>query len=341
MDSFDALGSLAGDLHFEFRNLYYVLLPVFFSVAVILHFFRNPAAGPEYLESTKRAFIATLLLVGYLEICEAILFIANGISDRVSDMSGLEKFLTMAGEKASSYPMRLDALIFGANDLLLSVLSFLSYLFLYFARFFTVALYHFSWAFLTILSPLLLLFHLFSPKITLNLFKSLFEVASWQIVWSVLSAMLKALPFADAYSVEGFHITLIILNFVIALCMLGTPLLVHALVGSGYSHVAGSLGPLTATTMLALPARGSAFVSVARGILSEGSKSAASTRREGSGPPEGLFLAAGPLAPEPQDTDRLPAPPPPAARPQPFGRPEPQAPPLDYTVQGYNEPRSK
>jgi hypothetical protein len=130
-----------------------------------------------------------------------------------------------------------------------------------------VAIYHFSWVFLSIIAPILLLFHLFSSRLTLNLFRSMVEVASWKVVWSVLSAMLAALPFGSAYMADGNYLTVIVLNFVIALCMLGTPMVVHALVGSGLSGMTGALAPAVAGAMIAAPVKAASAFRMGRDVL--------------------------------------------------------------------------
>jgi hypothetical protein len=132
-----------------------------------------------------------------------------------------------------------------------------------------VAIYHFAWVFLTIISPLLLLFHLFSSQITVNLFRSMFEVACWRVVWSVLSVMLKALPFGTWYAMEGNYLTIIVLNFVIALCMIGTPLLVRSLFGGGLTAMTGGLVGATTAMMLAAPAKALAVTQIGRGVLGD------------------------------------------------------------------------
>ena len=269
MENFELLGNLAKHLHDEFRSLYFVMLPAFFALSLVLAWMRNPAGSPDFIDIVKRAFVATLLLAGFQEISDTILFVANGIADKISDMSGLDSILKMAGEKAQSYPNSPVSLLLGFNDLIIAVISYCSYLILYVARYIMVALYHFTWIFLSIMAPFLLLFHLFTSRITLNLFKSLIEVACWKIVWSVLSAMLLALPFGNAYVADGNYLTVVVLNFVIALCMIGTPFVVKSLVGSGLSSMTGSLGPAVAATAIAAPVKAMGAVNISRGVLSD------------------------------------------------------------------------
>ncbi len=269
MESFALLGGLAQRLHEQFRVTYYLCLPVFFALSLVIAWFKNPQGGPDFIESLKRAVIATLLLVGFQEITDAILNLSNGLADKISDMSGLDAVMKMAEQKAKGYTLSTTSLILGFNDLLIAILSFLSYLFLYIARYLMVAIYHFSWVFLILISPIVLLFHLFSPKITLNLFRSLIEVASWNVVWAVLSAMLTALPFGNAYMADGNYLTVIVLNLVIALAMLGTPLIVRSIIGSGLTAMTGSLGPAVVTTMLIAPAKAGAVMQMGRQVISD------------------------------------------------------------------------
>ena len=271
MADFALLGSLAAQLHQEFVKDYYILLPVFFMLAIALDWFRHPQGSADFIDTVKRAVIATLLVTMFQEISDAILMVANEIASRISDMSGLDAVYKMAGEKAKSYTLSPTSLVLGFNDLLVSVISFLSYIILYIARYVTVAVYHFMWIFLSILSPLLILFSLFkgTSHITMNLFKSLCEVASWKIVWAIMSAMLTALAFGNAYAADGNYLTVIVLNFVIAIAMLSTPLIVKSLVNTGLSQVAQTLSAGAALAMASVPARGATVMSAGRGALNE------------------------------------------------------------------------
>ena len=250
--------------------MYYLLLPIFFILAIIVEWFRNPTGSPEFVQILKRTVIATLLVASYQEISDTILAITGGIADKISDMSGLDAIIQMAGEKAKSYTLAPMSLVLGFNDLIIAVLSFLSYVVLYIAQFITVAIFHFMWVFLSISAPLLILFNLFqgTTHITVNLFKSLIEVASYKIVWAILSAMITALSFGNAYAADGNYLTVIVLNFVIAVAMLGTPMIVKALVGSGLSSVGQTLATATTVAIAAAPARAAMSMGVGREVLS-------------------------------------------------------------------------
>ena len=256
MPNFEVLGSLVVNLHQEFVRIYYLVLPVFFALALVIGWAKNPAGGVEFMDTVKRAVIATLLLVAFQDISQGILFIADGIAEKIDNMSGLNSIMQMAAEKSQSYSHSKISIILQFNDFIIALLSFVSYLVLYFARYITVAMYYFFWIFLSISAPLLLLFNIFpsTSNITANLFRSMCEVASWKICWAILSAMLTALSFGDIYRTDGSYITLIVMNFVIAVAMLATPMMVRSLAGSGVAAMAPALGAAAVATMAAAPA---------------------------------------------------------------------------------------
>lgn len=257
MPQFELLGSLMRDLHQEFVLMYYLLLPVFFTLAVAFAWFKSPSGSPEFLDILKRAIIATILLVAFPDIAKAIISVADGIAERVDKLNSLDAIIRMAEEKSQNYSASPTSILLQFNDLIIAVLSFISFLVLYVARYLTVAMYHFFWTFFLISAPLLLLFNIFqgTAQITKNLFKGMIEVACWKIVWAILGAMLSALSFGDAYQAEGNYLTLIVMNFVISVAMLMTPMMVKSIVGSGLQSMSSTIGAAAAGAMLATPTK--------------------------------------------------------------------------------------
>lgn len=268
-DNFSLFGSVVLNLHEELVKYFYLFLPVFFALALVIDWFRNPLGSPDFLATLKRAIIATLLVVGFQEISETILDLANGLADKISDLSGIDTFIKMASDKASTYTMSTTSIILGFNDLIIALLSFVSYVILFIARYLMVALYHFMWSTLVILSPILILFTLFRGTIgiPIALFRSLAEVASYKIVWAVLSAMLTSLAFGNEYAADGNYLTVILLNIIIALAMLATPLVVKSLIGSGLSSMSESLAAGAVMTMVSAPAKAASMTSIGREVL--------------------------------------------------------------------------
>jgi hypothetical protein len=255
MPQFELLGSLMRDLNAEFVRLYYIMLPVFFMLAVAVAWFRSSGKNTDFLDILKRALIATILLTAFPDISQAIVSIADGITEKIDKLNSLDTIIRMAKEKASTYSSSSSPSLLMFNDLMMATLSFLSYLAVYIARYLMIALYQFFWLFFTVSAPLMLLFNLFpgTSHITSNLFKGMIEVASWKIVWAILGAMLAALSFGDIYKVEGDYVTLIVMNFIIAIAMLMTPMMVRSLIGGGLQHMSSSLGAATVATLAAAP----------------------------------------------------------------------------------------
>ena len=219
MPNIELLGSLMKDLHQQFVGMYYLMLPVFFALSVAMAWFRAPGGGIDFVDTLKRAVIATLLLAAFPDISRAIIFIADGIAERIDQTNNIDVVIRMAQEKSQEYSHSSLSLLLQFNDLIIAGLSFGSYLILYCARYLMIAMYHFYWLFFMVSAPLLLLFNLFpsTSAISKNLFRGMIEVASWKIVWAILGAMLTALSFGEMYRSEGSYIELIVMNFVIAI----------------------------------------------------------------------------------------------------------------------------
>ena len=271
MPEFELLGSLMRDLHQEFVRMYYLFLPVFFTLAVVIAWFKSPTGSPEFVDIIKRAVVATVLLVAFPDISKAILFAADGVAEKIDSMNSLDHVIRMAQEKSEGYSMSVSSIILQFNDLIIATLAFLSYIILYIARYITIAMYHFFWVFFSVSAPLLLLFNLFegTQQITVNLFKGMIEVACWKIVWAILGAMLLALSFGDAYRAEGNYLTLIVMNFVIAVAMLMTPMMVKSIFGSGLQSMSSALGAAALTAMAAAPAKAAASIRTSRALMND------------------------------------------------------------------------
>ena len=283
MLEFQSLGPLMENLHQDFVRLYYLLLPVFFTLAVTLQWFKSGRGSFDFLDTLKRAVISTLLLVALPDISKAILLVADGIAERIDSVNSLDNILKLAQERAESYSLSTKSLLLQFNNLLIAVLSFISYLVLYVARYLMIAMYYFFWMFFVTSAPLLLLFNLFpsTSRITVNLFRGMIEVASWKIVWAILGVMLSALSFGDAYRIEGNYLTLMVMNFVIAISMLMTPLIVRNLVGQGIQSVSNSLGAMTFATMAGLPGRVVNMANTGRNMVRTGYQTSQSAFKSG------------------------------------------------------------
>lgn len=272
MPQFDLLGSLMRDLHQEFVRIYYLMLPIFFALAVAIGWFRAPGGGVDFVDTLRRTVVATLLLAAFPDISRAIIVVADGVADKIDNMNNLDVIIRMAQEKSQGYSLSVKSILLQFDDLIIAGLSFISYLVLYIARYLTLAMYHFFWLFYMITAPLLLLFNLFpgTSQITRNLFKGMVEVASWKIVWAILGAMLASLSFGEMYRSEGSYVELIMMNFVIAIAMLATPMLVRSLVNGGLESMSSTLGPAAVAAMVAVPTRTATMYGASKTGISKG-----------------------------------------------------------------------
>lgn len=264
----EVLGSLVRDLYQGLSQLFYVMLPLAILFSVVLGYLKSGDAN--YPDIIKRSFVAALLLASFPEVSNVILDICDGIAAKIDNMSGLETFMRMAQEKSQSYATAKNVLLLKFDDLFMAILSFGSFLLLLIARYITIALYYFYWVLLSVCAPLMILCYVFpkTANITANLYKGLIEVACWKILWAIMSAMLTSLSFGNIYQTQGSYLTLIVMNFVIAIALLFTPMLMRSLVGEGVHATAQTIGTTAVLAAAALPGKIATIQHVSREVLS-------------------------------------------------------------------------
>lgn len=227
------------------------LLPLFL-LSVLMAYSEDLGIQGAVVARLKRLVVTMLLLVAFPTLTLFIRNIGQEIALSIDNLEGIEQFLNAASQKASDYGMGIKSLLDFGNDLVISALVSASFVILYIARYLLVAFYHFYWMILIVTGPFLILGTLFesTSNLTKNLFKSLMLVASWPVVWAILSAYLKALPFQDAYNIEGGYTAIVVMNIIIAVALLFSPFLLSqfcegAIVGMGTGIV--SAGAKAAT----------------------------------------------------------------------------------------------
>lgn len=255
MPNMEVLGPMVRNIHQILSSLFYVALPIAMTLSVCISILKGES--PNYVDILRRALVASVLLVSFPEVSNWILDVCDGIASKIDSMSGLNMIMKLAEEKFHGYAGSSSALLLKFDDLFIAVLSFLSAVILYIARYLTIAMYYFFWVMLSILSPILILCYMFpsAAGITKGLYRGLIEVASWKIIWSVQSAMLTALSLGNIYKTEGSYLTLTILNFVIAIGLICTPILVKSLIGEGLQSSATAIGSAAVASMITLPIR--------------------------------------------------------------------------------------
>lgn len=207
-----------------------MLLPLFL-VSVAFSYSTDLGLTGAIVVRLKRLFLVALLLVAFPKIAEFCQVLGVEIARSIDDMTGIDAVLDAAAKKADSYSFDLQGLLNLGSDLIMGALVVVSFLILVCARFLLLAFQHFYWFLLVALGPFLILGSLFDAAsgITRGLFKNMLQVAAWPVIWSILSAFLKVLPFNAAYNGVGEFVTVIVLNIIIAVALLFSPFLVSQL----------------------------------------------------------------------------------------------------------------
>ena len=256
IEEYEKLLPVARQIYEHTSSLSWQMLLPLFLVSVAVGYTTDLGISGAAIVRLKRLLIVALLLVSFPMIAEFSQILGVEIARSIDDMTGIDMVLDAASKKAETYSFDLEGLLNLGSDLLIGFLVIISFIILILARFFLLAFQHFYWFLLVALGPFLILGTLFesSSGITKGLFKSMFQVACWPVIWSVLSAFLKALPFASAYSVEGNLITVVTLNLIIAVALMFSPFIVSQLADGVNLSVGDTLRKgVMKTVMMATP----------------------------------------------------------------------------------------
>lgn len=231
IEEYEKLLPVARQIYEHTSHLSWKMLLPLFLLSVAIGYTSDLGLSGAVITRLKRLVIVVLLLLMFPTIAEFCQIIGVEVARSIDDMTGIDMVLDAASKRADAFSFDLGGLLNLGSDLLIGVLVTLSFLILNFARFFLLAFQHFYWFLLVALGPFLILGTLFesSSGITKGLFKSMFQISCWPVVWSILSAFLKCLPFASTYQLQGNLITVVTLNLIIAVALLFSPFIVSQL----------------------------------------------------------------------------------------------------------------
>jgi hypothetical protein len=209
-----------------------------------------------------------ILLVSYPEIANAIADVANSLASKLGDLNQYKEVLDKAGaslEKASwSWGSIGDAFVF--------VISYLAFFILHVTVYFFDAAIIYAWMLLYIFSPLLivLFIHPVTAPATGGLFRSLFEVSAWKVVWSVLGTLLwsSAVHNFDPQSDNQNFVTQLTFTIILSLSVLCTPIVVSSLLGKGVAGLSASLTGAAGAALVAGAAGPASMTALATGPTS-------------------------------------------------------------------------
>lgn len=231
IEEYERILPVARQIYDHTNSLSWQMLLPLFLVSVAISYSTDLGITGSILVRLKRLVLVSLLLVAFPMIAEFTQILGVEVARSIDDMSGIDFVLKAASERANQWTDGVQGLLNLGGDLIAGFAVFISFLVLILARFLLLAFQHFYWFLLIALGPFLILGTLFEAAsgITRNLFKNMFQIACWPVVWAILSAFLKALPFASAYSGIGGFVTIITLNLIIAIALLLSPFIVSQL----------------------------------------------------------------------------------------------------------------
>lgn len=231
LEQYDKLLPVARQLYEHTSRLSWQMLLPLFLVSVAIGYSTDLGISGAVIVRLKRLVLVALLLVSFPTIAEFSQIIGVEIAKSIDNMTGIDQVLEAASKRADMYSFDLQGILNLGSDLIMGALVLISFLILVLARYLLLAFQHFYWLLLVVLGPFMILCTLFESAsgITKGLFKNMFQVAAWPVIWSVLSAFLKAMPFASAYETEGGLVTIITLNLIIAIALLFSPFIVSQL----------------------------------------------------------------------------------------------------------------
>jgi hypothetical protein len=246
------LSDEAKGLHDIFMNLYFSLAITLILIGVILDYFKLPLGGTlNPLQLVGRFAIATVLLIAYPEIANALSDITDSLTSELGNFNQFSLVLHRAGEwwvqKTSHW--------ISIKETLTMAVSFVAFFLLYVSVFVASAGIVFVWTVLYVLSPLITVFFILpqTAGATKAMFRSLIEVCLWKVLWSVLATLLWSFALSKINQPEANvnFCTVICLNLMLAASVLFTPMIVHSLTGAGLSSfTSGMVGMASAASAI-------------------------------------------------------------------------------------------
>ena len=258
MLDFTWLAVEARSIHGLFHGIFYSLVTMLLLVGVFLEYFKfSLGEMPSFGVLVGRAFIAAIMLFSFSEFINTLALVTDSLADQIGDLNKFKLVLARMGEQLDKLSWSWTSV----KQMVIVSLSFLTFFILYISVYLTDALYLYSWTLLYIFSPILIAFYVLpiTAGATKALYKSLFVVAAWKVVWSVLATLLWSAALIDLNKLgeEASFLTIVVFNIMLAVSLLFTPVIVNALMSAGISGIAPRMGGAATAAMTLLTKRAS------------------------------------------------------------------------------------
>ena len=250
MSDFTWLATEAKQIHQLFEGLFFSIVGTFLVLGIVLEYFKFTLGGvPTFLTLVGRALVASLLLVSFPEVLNTVASLTDKFAAEIGSLNQFELVLDKMGDQMD----KLSWSWISVKRMVIVSISFIAFFLLYISVYLTNALYIFTWTLLYIFSPMLIACFVLpqTSGITKNLYKSLFIVASWKIMWVTLAAILwsSALIDLEHLSSEANFLTICIFNLMLAFSLLFTPFVANSFINTGLASMSPKLGTAAVMTM--------------------------------------------------------------------------------------------
>jgi hypothetical protein len=224
------LSQEARSLHDLFQSLFYALIVTFMVLGVFVEYFRWPLGGvPAFSSLVGRALVAVIMLQGYSEATNLIRTVTDELANQIGGFNNIDLVVSRLSDRLGTMSMSWVSV----KETVSIGISYLSFFLLYFSKYVAEGLVLFTWVLCYVFSPILIA--LFTLPATSGaakgLFRTLFEVSIWKIVWSVLATLLwsSALTELNKPEADVNFVAVVSMNLALAGSLLLTPIIVHAL----------------------------------------------------------------------------------------------------------------
>ena len=244
----------AQSVHDIFVSLFYSIALTMLIVGVVLEYFKFPLGGvPQMAPLVGRVLVAAIMLHSYPDISNLLSELTDGMAAKLGNLNEFHTVLSRMGEKLGDLSLSWTSV----KETVSLVFSFVSFFLLYVSVFIANAGVIYVWVLLYVFSPLLIALFILpgTASATKVMFRSMFEVCAWKIVWSVLATLLwsAALSEINKASSEINFLTVIAFNLILAASVLFTPLVVNALTGAGIASMTSNMMGMAAGAALMNP----------------------------------------------------------------------------------------
>ena len=236
---FQWLPSTVAPMRAEIVEIYWVLITIIVLATIILNFFEVAEGNFNPAQIIKRVVISMILLWTFEETINLISGVTEILIDQIGGMSKWASiFSEMEKKMASNSPA-----LFKLRQTLIFIINIICFIAALAAYYIINVLMNFTYTILYVLSPLMILAYIpaSTSYITASLYKGVFNVCSWKIMWSILGALLFNMTTVPEIQQADALLMQALVNLCIAIAMLIVPAFTSSLLSDGGTGFAAQM----------------------------------------------------------------------------------------------------